>query len=60
MIHLFPIVTVQIAGTIFAQGPTVEPVDSFGRLPVNRQGFLLIKTGEMSTAIGKPLPYLQD
>ncbi len=59
MPQIFPFVTVQIAGTIFAQGQSIEPVDSFGRLPVNQQGFLVIKTGETSTAIGKPLLKLQ-
>ena len=47
MTDRFPIVTVQISGTIYAQGPTVAPVD--------RQGLLAIQTGETTVAVGRPL-----
>jgi hypothetical protein len=55
MTDRFPIVTVQIAGTIYAQGPTVAPVDNSGGLPVDRQGLLAIQTGETTVAVGRPL-----
>jgi hypothetical protein len=51
----YPIVTVHIAGTIYAQGPTVVQVDRTGKLPTDKNGLLAIRTGETTLMQGRPL-----
>ncbi len=52
---VYPFVTVHIAGTIYAQGPTVVPVDQPGKLPIDKNGLLAIRTGETTVMLGRPL-----
>ena len=51
----YRIVTVHIAGTIYAQGTTVMPVGGFGALPIGKNGLLAIRTGKTTVTIGRPL-----
>ncbi len=51
----YPIVTVHIAGTIYAQGQTVVQVDRTGKLPTDKNGLLAIRTGETTLMQGRPL-----
>ncbi len=55
MNEVYRIVTVHVAGTIYAQGSTVTPVDSFDTLTINKNGLLAIRTGETTVTIGRPV-----
>lgn len=51
-----PVVTVQISGTVTAQGPTVEEADARrGSLPTDMHGKLAVRTGENTVAVGRPI-----
>ncbi|MDO8982998.1 hypothetical protein [Cypionkella sp.] len=51
-----PIVTVQLSGSITAQGPTVEEADVRRQsLPTDMHGKLAVRTGENTVAVGRPI-----
>jgi len=56
-----PIITVQIASSIAAQGPTVREVDlRRPGLPTDMHGKIAVAVGENTVAVGVPIQKMRD